>query len=68
MANAFGGNILLPVKLSYFNANPIDNKLRISWWIFTETNNDRFEIQQASENFNYRTLVQINDSAIRNYK
>lgn len=43
-------NYLLPVELTSFNANVLENKINLSWQTATEVNNYGFEIERMKNN------------------
>ena len=54
---AFGGGSLLPVELTKFTANSIqNNKVGIDWTTATEINSSHFEIQRSTDGKNYETI------------
>ncbi len=60
----------LPVELTSFSANYLDNKVELNWQTATETNNYGFEIQRKFENSGYKTVgfVQGNGTSTNSHE
>ncbi len=54
--------VVLPVELTSFIANLVDNKVSLSWSTVTEINNSRFEIEKKIETSEWIKIGTVNGS------
>jgi hypothetical protein len=51
-----GGVVTLPIKLMYFNAKMIKQKVKLTWETAAEINNDYFTIERSEDGINFNRL------------
>ncbi|RYY30713.1 MAG: T9SS type A sorting domain-containing protein [Chitinophagaceae bacterium] len=58
---AVSGNLVLPVKLTAFNATPVANdKVRINWSAASQQNFNKFIVQSATDGRNFNNIGEVN--------
>lgn len=55
---------LLPIELTDFNLENINNKVKLSWLSATEINQDKFEIERSADGINFQTIGSLNSKSI----
>lgn len=55
----FVDELVIPVELSSFNANVVENSVQINWTTATETNNLGFEIERKDNDANFKKIAFI---------
>lgn len=62
----------LPVKLTEFNALPVDNKIKINWTTATEINSDFFVVEKSTNGTNWTAVKTVpatgNSTDLVNYE
>ncbi len=56
----------LPVDYSYFNAQWVDQNIKVTWATFTELNNDKFLIEHSLDGSNFQTIGEVNGKGTSN--
>ncbi len=51
---------ILPITLTYFNAEAVDEKVRLKWQTATEINNAYFVIERSKDGVNFEDLFEVN--------
>ncbi|OHX66933.1 hypothetical protein NH26_11545 [Flammeovirga pacifica] len=57
----------LPVELTYFEANVINNEVELSWETATEINASHFLVQRSTDKSNWETIGEVEASGNTNY-
>jgi hypothetical protein len=62
---------LLPVDLLFFNANAIENKVKLYWATSLEINNEKFEIERSADAVSFTKIATVsgggNTTTLQNY-
>jgi len=59
IANALGGNNILPIELTRFDATVVNKKTRLAWTTATEIDNDFFVIERSSNGIDFEDIGTI---------
>jgi uncharacterized delta-60 repeat protein len=54
-----GGNGVLPVTITFFNAYLFENTVRLNWVTATELNSDQFIVQRSTDGINFKDIAFI---------
>jgi hypothetical protein len=62
---------LLPVELLFFNANAIENKVKLNWATSLEINNEKFEIERSADAVSFTKIATVsgggNTTSLQDY-
>ena len=54
-----GSRVPLPVKLTSFQGNMINNKVNLQWAVAENENSDKFELQKSTDGINFNTAALV---------
>ena len=57
--NDFCATSVMPIVLTYFGANPLDNAVELKWTTASEENNDYFTIERSANGLEFEELSRV---------
>lgn len=64
LGDGLGGGNVLPIELLYFNANPDNSQVDLTWATATESNNSYFTIEKSRDGETFEFFENINTKAV----